>query len=170
MEPEKQDVISCARIVQVFGWYRRFGGGDGGNEAVNGSINPFGLFQIFLILGIIGQRLVDFGIGEGRVAAAAIACNADSAFGFDLASNFGYAWLFSAVLDSMAKEWPEIDDVLGRGAWYETNIDTVVECSLFLVDFPLMFFYLPAHICSVGPVLPHKGFRILGWHATDNPK
>jgi hypothetical protein len=123
-------------IVAVFAWYRIFGGADGGNEGLNGSLNANGLFEIFMFLSIVGQRVVDFGIGEGRVAASAIAFGAHSAFGYDFPANFAHSLNFSQVLDRMAQERPENENITDRGAWYGINIDTVGAYNSFPADLP----------------------------------
>jgi hypothetical protein len=130
------------KLQQVFNWYRQFGGADGSNEGMNGSVNANSLFDIFQVLNIIGETVVDFGMGEGRVAASAIAYGALSAFGYDLPANFTYCINFSAVMDKMAHKWTEIQNIRDRVAWYGINIDTVVACWLYELRAINLFFCL----------------------------
>ena len=116
-------------IRDVYAQFKRssMGGCDGRSCGCNGSLAPIWLSRVFEMLGIIGQRLVDLGAGEGRVLVAALVCGAHNVLGYELPENQGSKYLFDSVLKTMDRINYNQDPSFytKRACWQPQDIDQV---------------------------------------------
>jgi hypothetical protein len=95
-----------ARIKMVYGLYRTYGDGLGGNvDGVDGSLSPASLTKAFELLGVNkNTKFTDLGAGAGRPVLAAGEVGADVAVGVELPANVGQKLIFEAVRSKLPEQ------------------------------------------------------------------
>ncbi len=116
----------------------------GGCRGTHGSITADGLARLFYHLVIEGRIVVDVGMGTGRPVLSALVCRASKAFGYDFHENVAYTNVFAAALDKAADQWPEIENLKDRTAYFSIDIEMVGASSLFQAIFSLRILHLPS--------------------------
>ena len=110
--------------------YRLFekasGGADGGVFGLNGSINPLSLHTVLKEMGIVGQNVVDFGAGQGRVVVAAMLLGASGSFGVEHPQNTNHQLVFNAVRKLMTDLGLNPSLLLSNATWQPEDIDNVI--------------------------------------------
>lgn len=128
-------------IRRVYSHYRKLSDGcDGKAVGFGGSLSPKSLAAILNLMKIVGRRVLDFGAGDGRVLAAALALGAQSAAGYELPGNIAQKFVFDAVIlrmiitsppKSVDCQWNAIDiDEVGEFCFLSLSQLTQMECIL----------------------------------------
>jgi hypothetical protein len=92
------------RMVQsIYRTFRRISDSAHGNvKGISGCLTPGSLHKVLTVADVYGLNFMDIGAGDGKPMAAAMACGASSAYGFELPENQANKFIFKAALSRIS--------------------------------------------------------------------